>query len=740
MRETHRNLYTRELLPAEKKDKHLVQTFVAAAEEYLSLDTAPERKQEILENALKGADYFLLTGALHIGEHESSAAKQADLLTFLDDVRFEAHKRGRFISSDSWDAFLYQYANHPDSALLGYKALAMYGRATSPEVLRRVPIDHAKVFLLESARFVLEHPRAQYLDPPIQVSFEGQTHFSFSDLLEAAGEGRVWEAMSDDQIRTAWMDVTDENNSDLETREKLGHEDLRKRYPDLRGQLVQEVSKDEIVTALAPGAIGIFDAFGRLKSVSTDGGKTTHPLNEERLFFADANTPAAELERKTQAVRDVSSVMDLRVQELIEEHFGVVFSEMTLREQVWFASTLRELTPESQRRLEKFTKTYGVDGARSLLSAEFGDEFREQVLLIGERMDEKTARKIFRTFGEIAALAQTEAGALLQEFFINGKGQPVDAAKIEMELLTRAKRLIEDFARETLAAKAARKKPDSAALVKQLEQANADTALFTSIFKAAFKGRKGVEFEHLRGVEFGERLPSSFSNEEREEMLEVFDANWEDQDKLAAESFRGDLKRGFDPKNTGTHFYVTKKDGKMVGFIRFDQRDDLEPGAYYAGSLNIRPEYRGSAVGEAVLEKTLHHEAKEHVIYAHVVADAVVGTYYVENGLVVTGVKWIEKDGERVAELAIREDNAKNEAYRARKEGVTPEKLLMGVPGIEVKVFDYAKEKENFLKAIEEASRQGKVVTRYWTDAKNKNKRYIALESEVAFEEVREAA
>ncbi|KKW45130.1 MAG: hypothetical protein UY95_C0006G0007 [Parcubacteria group bacterium GW2011_GWA2_56_7] len=119
------------------------------------------------------------------------------------------------------------------------------------------------------------------MTPPIEISYKGKWYLYFSDLLADVGEDHVWEAMSDEEIRGAWIDVTDEQDSDLETREKLAHQDLRKWYPDLREQLAQDVSEDDFVTAIAPDALGVFDAFGRLKSVSTDGGKTAHASSSE---------------------------------------------------------------------------------------------------------------------------------------------------------------------------------------------------------------------------------------------------------------------------------------------------------------------------------------------------------------------------------------------------------------------------------------------------------------------------
>src|SRR3989338_1826514 len=160
------DLDTQEMLLAVEKERRLVEAFVAAAQEYLASDTTQERKQEIMENALKGADYFLWTGAPHIGEHESSVARQADLLTFLDDVRLESYKQGRYISSEGWELFLHKCGGDSDSALVSYKASVMYNRSASPEVLWSVPLDHAKAFLLESAQYVFEHPRMRYLDPP----------------------------------------------------------------------------------------------------------------------------------------------------------------------------------------------------------------------------------------------------------------------------------------------------------------------------------------------------------------------------------------------------------------------------------------------------------------------------------------------------------------------------------------------------------------------------------------------
>jgi len=257
---------------------------------------------------------------------------------------------------------------------------------------------------------------------------------------------------------------------------------------------------------------------------------------------------------------------DIRAQ--FANDFGVDIRDMTLREQVWFLDYLGKTDQVQAGRLKKSTTRFGIDVARSFMSAEFGDEFQEYVLAIGEHLDKETAQKIFHAFGEIATLAQTEAGKLLETFFVEGKGQVVDPAKIEMELLKRAKRLIEDFARTAITAKATNQKPDSAKLLKQLEQAQADTVLFTSIFKSAFKGEKSVEFEAIRGVEFETVHPEALTQEDRTRMLKIADENWEEVPTMKS-FIHSVTKQKLEQPSEKTRWQVLRKNGDVVAFCRF---------------------------------------------------------------------------------------------------------------------------------------------------------------------------
>lgn len=189
------------------------------------------------------------------------------------------------------------------------------------------------------------------------------------------------------------------------------------------------------------------------------------------------------------------------------------------------------------------------------------------------------------------------------------------------------------------------------------------------------------------------------------------------------------LEQKLDPNNTETHFYVLKKSGEIAAFLRFDHRDDLEPGAYYGGSFNMRPDLRGSAIGEVFMQRTLQKEAERHVVYANVVPDAVVGARYVEDGFVIRGIDVVEEGGMVTEDLSIRLDKAFNARAKAKQPGVSFAHLLAGVDGVRVERFTYPEEKATFLSRIRECTAEGEVVTRYWIDPVHPETRFLAFEA-----------
>ncbi|MFH1946667.1 MAG: GNAT family N-acetyltransferase [Candidatus Magasanikbacteria bacterium] len=193
--------------------------------------------------------------------------------------------------------------------------------------------------------------------------------------------------------------------------------------------------------------------------------------------------------------------------------------------------------------------------------------------------------------------------------------------------------------------------------------------------------------------------------------------------------FSNTLKYGKD-----IDFYVLKKDGKVVAFIRFDK--PTKDGHRYAGSFNVDPDYRGSAIGEAVIKNALDKEADNYILDATVYPKIQVGTKYVEeSGFTITNVlPNYDNSGETFFEITC--DKKNNELYTSRE--ATQEQLIaqhhdnnwqdrIGNNLIVLK-FDPEKENNEIIKATQELVATGYIGSRYFSDPKDKSKRFYVFE------------
>ena len=433
------------------------------------------------------------------------------------------------------------------------------------------------------------------------------------------------------------------------------------------------------------------------------------------------------------------------MREAIEQDMGISLADLSLREQIQLLSFLARSEYGTAHKSLETVKRHGVNGARAFLSCEYGQHFGDAILKISESLDQKSADAIFSRYAEIADVVERETEQLLKDFFVMENGQKVDRSKINDELLGRAKTIISTFATRLEKGE----KIGSEEVLRELDHFQRDTVLFASMFKESAKGKSSIEFENIRGLSFEQKNPADLTNDEREEMLHILDENWRTQMPSVASFVRAGFEKKIDPANTATRFHVLKKNGKVIASVRFDERPDLGPNVLYGGSLNVSPELRGSALGESVMRKTVDDEARDHVIYADFFPEVAAGSMYVEQfRFVVVGVEEVkvEEGGASERRLVIMRDDAINGSYRARQEEITRQQLIERGgenerDGIQVRRFEFPKQKKEFVDAVDRATKNGLVMTRYFADEKDKNIRYVAFEPDLsASEELRRAA
>jgi hypothetical protein len=129
--------------------------------------------------------------------------------------------------------------------------------------------------------------------------------------------------------------------------------------------------------------IGIYEKSGKLRELlprTTDNPSFTEEdiINPTELpaLSPTKNMSQKEKERKEQAQKDYIMLLDITLLDGIEKDFGFNIREMTTREQIWFVESLKGYTLDQEKKVLEFTKKFGIEGARTFFSAEFGDTFR----------------------------------------------------------------------------------------------------------------------------------------------------------------------------------------------------------------------------------------------------------------------------------------------------------------------------------------------------------------------------
>lgn len=455
--------------------------------------------------------------------------------------------------------------------------------------------------------------------------------------------------------------------------------------------------------------------------------KTSYALDElipiERSHFLqqDATLSTEEERRHHEQETSYRLLLDANVLSNISKDFGFLVEELSMREQVWFAASLRTYHKAEEERVQLFTKRFGADGARAFLSTEFGDDFRAVVLAIGDNLSQDLAIRVFHTFSEIITLAQATAEEIGKQFF--AEHQLFDVNAVQKDLLRRAQTVltsVENFG------------VDESGLMIALDQARADLVLFATMFKNTQKGKCDVKFEDLKGVRLETVKATELSEADKEKIIAIAQVNWFRQKPEVANKILDGMRGAM--SKAGTDFVVLRKDKDIGAFMRFDHRDD---GTVYAGSLNVNPALRSAGLGESMMKAAIDAVAKDRVIVADVFPELPIAMKYVSDfGCVITGVEDISLgDGKEVQRLTIRRDDEQNRHYEGKLPGV-PHRSSQ----VQIEKFDLSLGTTAMIETVKRATAAHKIGSQYFVDQTNPNIRYITFEPEITLDQMAIAA
>jgi len=438
--------------------------------------------------------------------------------------------------------------------------------------------------------------------------------------------------------------------------------------------------------------------------------------------------PRFEGEEDTQYALRMRSIARYKYIKKVTDDFalqtGIGIHNLSWREQQWLVSAAFDLKNDYPQLLE-FGKIYGIDGLKTFLSCEYGLEHGKEILRIGEKLSPETASAIFAKYNEIASTAENNIQDLINNYLGNIEGTDKEQhQKTSESLLKKSKDLLLGFSEKLKT----NKKVDEQALLQELEKSKIDTVFLTSILKTFAKENSDILFEDFKGLSFDTSTGKGIENEKDiSQMVSIAQKNYAtnvEMQKLVIES----LQEGLQKENS--QFYILRHNGEIVAFCRFDDEGDH----FYAGSFNVDPDYRGSAIGEVMMRESLDKKAQEKPVHAITDPKKVICSKYIEDeGFIIDEILYTEIEGKTLEEVNIVRDDEKNKAYEYRVR-YRPEDIALAYnkQQLEIKsgnksrsetlknrqsfiaLFDKEQETERFLKLSEKLMKEyGYVITRF---------------------------
>lgn len=167
-------------------------------------------------------------------------------------------------------------------------------------------------------------------------------------------------------------------------------------------------------------------------------------------------------------------------------------------------------------------------------------------------------------------------------------------------------------------------------LIEELDRLSWNNQLMLSVCAALKQRGEKISWQEFKGLSFECTESSQVSSEDQSGMIEIYMRNYAHNPEL-----RDKLINDFKEVLAGnrTRIYMMKKDGIVIGFIRFD---DLPDGSAHGASFNVSPEFAHSSVGNIVLQEALNKEAASKIIRGECPAMDRIGAKYIEDGSVAT--------------------------------------------------------------------------------------------------------
>jgi len=299
---------------------------------------------------------------------------------------------------------------------------------------------------------------------------------------------------------------------------------------------------------------------------------------------------------------------------LLHDSFGVDLTQLSRAEQLHFLNYLKQTNVTNTDIMKQFTSLHGVNGMRTFLSLERGDEsLGDKIVAFGQH--DEIAGTVFRYYSELLDSAE-KAEQLVKEVSDCEGDVCIDLAnQVRENILNRAQK---DLEKAVLA-------NDPNEIASQIENYVASAKEYVALLQEV--GARKIE-----------TVPSAeLTQDEQVRMQELLNNNYnkaypESEDNEFKTAVAGSLSKSF--TNPDTSYRILRDQDKIVSFNRFDSlRDHTGREVSYFGSFNADPAYSG--VGSIMLEETIKDKLDGgNPMMAHCDPAQVITKKYIEDGFV----------------------------------------------------------------------------------------------------------
>lgn len=431
-------------------------------------------------------------------------------------------------------------------------------------------------------------------------------------------------------------------------------------------------------------------------------------LEDISLIKNSAETNSAQ---DFQDLIDYQSLMSQSMRQLIKRDLGADITQLDLPVQRYFLKFVQSKNAKEMEPVRSLVKTYGDNALISFLSLEQGGhEMGEKILAIGEKLEGQGAEEIFVKYSAIAEKTfnlEEKLSALLPDNSVNAEQK----TRITEGLLRRAKEVLVGFA-DRLESGQDIKKDE---VLSSLNRVSEEILLFAATFKEVSVGRD-LELSELANTRVEVELASGLKPADQEAMRRFFIENRKHYTPELLKETLVDFERAL--KDNHNVFYSLKHGSELVSFVRFQ---NLPNGHAYAGSLNVRPDVKGSNIGTAFFKTLLEQRVKDQPVEGVVNARNPMAKRYVNDfAWPITGMD-LNYHGTGEPFLNMTKDKAISHNFKSTQLSEQEIISLAGqkdMEGISVSVL----RKDNItaeLPALQELFTQGMAITR-WLEKDNK--------------------